>query len=118
MKVGILTYHRTNNYGACLQAVAMRLVLEKMGCEVYYVDYWPDYHANMYKLFSLGNLKGRSFKGKIGYLIRSLNGIKAKKKRIRNFNIFLDSLVNENLGSNIYLWYFVLSILIVELRPT
>ena len=62
MKIGILTYHRANNYGACLQAIATRLVLEGMGHEVYYVDYWPDYHANTYKVFSFANLKSMNLK--------------------------------------------------------
>lgn len=31
MKVGILTYHRARNYGAQLQAIALRMALEKLG---------------------------------------------------------------------------------------
>lgn len=46
MKIGILTYHRVPNYGALLQAVATRVVLQEMGHDVYYVDYYPEYHSN------------------------------------------------------------------------
>lgn len=93
MKIGILTYHRTNNYGACLQAVATRLVLEQMGHEAYYVDYWPKYHENSYKVFSLANLKSKNLNGKIAYLLGAFNGIKEKKERIYNFNIFLEKYI-------------------------
>ena len=35
MKIGILTYHRSHNYGALLQAIATRIVLKKMGHDAY-----------------------------------------------------------------------------------
>ena len=52
MKIGILTYHRSHNYGALLQAIALRHKLEQLGHEVYFIDYWPQYHQQIYKLFS------------------------------------------------------------------
>lgn len=39
MKVGILTFHNTINYGALLQAYALRNVLIEMGHDVYIIDY-------------------------------------------------------------------------------
>ena len=40
MKVGIITYHFANNYGAALQAYALQTVLEQeLGCEARVVDY-------------------------------------------------------------------------------
>lgn len=89
MKIGIVTYHRTNNYGACLQAVATRLFLEQMGHEAYYVDYWPKYHADTYKVFAWGNLKRYNLKGKIDYLISAFSNISEKRERVENFNLFL-----------------------------
>lgn len=50
MKIGILTYHRAHNYGAVLQAVASRYFLKKMNHEVFYIDYFPDYHKKWYTL--------------------------------------------------------------------
>lgn len=93
MKIGILTYHRANNYGACLQAVATRIVLEGMGHEVYYVDYWPDYHANTYKVFSCANLKSKNLKGKISYLLHAFRGLKEKRERIKNFEVFINKYI-------------------------
>lgn len=57
MKIGILTYHRSLNYGAVLQAVALRHVLSnKLGCCTTFVNYWPQYHADMYKVESWGEI--------------------------------------------------------------
>lgn len=50
MKIGILTYHRSHNYGALLQAIATRVVLERLGHEVHYIDYWPGYHKRVYAM--------------------------------------------------------------------
>lgn len=50
MKIGILTYHRAENYGAELQAVALRQYLTKQGAKVSFIDYYPDYHKKIYKL--------------------------------------------------------------------
>lgn len=51
MKIGILTYHRAYNYGAFLQAFALKSFLEKEGHEVSFVDYWPLDHENLYRLW-------------------------------------------------------------------
>lgn len=56
MKVGILTYHDANNYGAVLQAYALLAKLKELGHNVYVIDrvrtfkgwrYW--YHGYSYK---------------------------------------------------------------------
>ncbi len=41
MKVGILTYHHTTNYGATLQAYALWKVIKSQGYDVELVDYRP-----------------------------------------------------------------------------
>lgn len=85
MKIGILTYHRTLNYGACLQAVATRVVLEKQGHEVFYVDYWPEYHSRGYKAFSLNKfLKLPS----LGWKLRYIHSIAQRKQRNKSFESF------------------------------
>ncbi len=50
MKIGILTYHRAHNYGAMLQAYALRTFLCKNGYEVALIDYWPREHEKQYAL--------------------------------------------------------------------
>lgn len=42
MKVGILTFHWANNYGAVLQAYALCHVLNDMGHQVRFIDYAPE----------------------------------------------------------------------------
>lgn len=88
MKIGILTYHRTLNYGACLQAIATRFILEKMGHEAYYVDYWPEYHSLKYKAFSLKKFKYISILGGLKYIIDSIKYYRYRQERISNFEQF------------------------------
>lgn len=41
MKIGIVTFQRTDNYGAALQAFALQAFLSAQGHEVELIDYWP-----------------------------------------------------------------------------
>lgn len=88
MKIGILTYQRAENYGALLQAYALKTTLEQAGYNVEMVDYWPEYHENVFKLFSKTNFKKRSFLGKVKYLILfafSFNWLIKRKKNLNRF---------------------------------
>jgi len=49
MKVGILTYHHVENYGALLQAYALSEAVKNQGHEVEFIDYQP-YRAIIYYL--------------------------------------------------------------------
>ena len=75
MKIGILTYHRSHNYGALLQAVALRKVVEQLGHKAYYIDYFPDYHREMHKWLSIYNFNQQGPRGKIRYLKNCLKRI-------------------------------------------
>lgn len=88
MKIGIVTYHRAHNYGAVMQALATRFVLEEMGHEVYYVDYWPDYHKEMYALFPRKRFKKFNILQKAKFLLLLFIHYKSKKRRINNFEAF------------------------------
>lgn len=91
MKIGIVTYHRAHNYGAVMQALATRFVLEEMGHEAYYVDYWPDYHKEKYQVFPKNKFKKLRFLQKIKFLITLCLYYKSKKKRIENFETFFQT---------------------------
>lgn len=39
MRIGILTFHRADNFGAALQSYALQTYLEELGHEVYIIDY-------------------------------------------------------------------------------
>lgn len=53
MQIGILTFHRANNYGAVLQAYGLKKCCEEMGYEVNIIDYRPKYIENQYRYFSI-----------------------------------------------------------------
>ena len=94
MKIGILTYHRSHNYGALLQAIALRKVLSDMGNEVFFIDYWPNYHRHMYALFSvkwLINRPGR--KSKLLYIKDCLLHCSVRKQRKQNFDLFISHFI-------------------------
>lgn len=90
MKIGIVTYHRTLNYGAVMQSLATRFVLEEMGHEVYYVDYWPDYHKKLYEYFSFRVFFMSCLKrNMISYLELCI----WKKRRFDNFELFFKKFI-------------------------
>ena len=94
MKIGILTYHRSNNYGALLQAIALREVLARDGHDVFFIDYWPSYHRHMYALFSFASMMSRNgVRGKLGYLKFCIINYRHRKERKDNFNNFIDKFI-------------------------
>lgn len=90
MKIGILTYHRSHNYGALLQAIATRIFLEQMGHEVYYVDYWPKYHRRMYALINWRNIFSWHINRAYTYITQILmKTFQNRKLRINNMENFI-----------------------------
>lgn len=84
MKTGILTFHRATNYGAFLQAYAMKSFLNENGYAAEMVDYWPDAHANYVdrrKLTATGWLN--IAKQTVLYLLATPLFIKRKQKMRR-----------------------------------
>ncbi len=77
MKIGILTFHNADNYGAVLQCYALqeyvKSILRKED-KVYVVNYWSKKIRNIYKLFPQKN--GLKFKSIILDLYRSFHTIK------------------------------------------
>ena len=51
MKLGILTYHKAQNYGAVLQTYASQEVLKQLGHDVEVVDYYAPAIAKSYRFF-------------------------------------------------------------------
>lgn len=89
MKIGILTYHRSHNYGALLQAVALRNVLQSLHHEVYYIDYWPNYHRHIYELFSFRSMIKRGTRNGFKYFLECMKYYSIRKRRIDSFKIFI-----------------------------
>lgn len=86
MKIGILTYHRAENYGALLQAYAMMTYLCSLGHDVSFVDYWPKYHSDYFRIFSWKEFLKRSRNGKILMIINTILPTKhIRKYRFQRF---------------------------------
>lgn len=94
MKIGILTYHRSHNYGALLQAIALRFKLTSYGHNVAFVDYWPDYHKEMYRPISFKRLKMGRIPGRIKYLADTFLRLPKIIARINCFNKFIDTYIS------------------------
>lgn len=89
MRIGILTYHRSHNFGALLQAIATRKVLIDAGHDVFYIDYWPDYHRAMYSLFSFGELRRLEKRDKLKYSLDKIINFSQNIKRKVKYEKFI-----------------------------
>lgn len=88
MKIGILTFHRTPNYGAQLQAYALRKYIESLGHEVHIIDYWPNYRNERAKFISFEEMKQMSLRAKILYLYNKVFTCLRFYKRIHSTEEF------------------------------
>ena len=100
MKIGILTYHRSHNYGALLQAYALKHFLMKQGYnDVEFVDYFPDYHRDMYANIERKKFKNLPLLKKIKYPLylafRYYPLYFTKERRRKNFNKFIEKYIIE-----------------------
>jgi hypothetical protein len=88
MKLGILTFQCTQNYGAVLQAYALKYYLEKLGYSVEIINYTPSYLTERYKVFD----SKRIFKGAVLKILPSffkeLLLLRRRLIRTHNFNSF------------------------------
>ena len=84
-KVGIVTFHSTNNYGAALQCYALQKALEKINFDSYVINYTADMLKRPYGMTALKE-KGivRFILGNIYFLLRSF--------RNRNFSAFREKI--------------------------
>lgn len=96
MRIGTLTYHRADNYGAVLQAYALFKYLQNLGHEVEIIDYWPHYHASVYRLWCWNSIYYRSLgkKGKLLYLLHFPMQLWRNNIRKSNFDIFRNHYLN------------------------
>ncbi len=80
MKVGILTFHGANNYGAVLQVYGLKKICESIGYSVHVIDYAPRYISKQYNYFSVSkDLKLNFIK------LRNVFGNIQKKRKFDSF---------------------------------
>ncbi|MGF1872895.1 MULTISPECIES: polysaccharide pyruvyl transferase family protein [Photobacterium] len=100
MKIGILTFHRAHNYGAVLQAYAMKYNYSKHG-ETELIDYWPDYHGADYDLLDKRFLnKDISFLQRVKYLKSSIKRLLIAPIRLARHGKFKHFINNNFVNCN------------------
>lgn len=67
MKIGIITFHNSDNYGAVLQTLALQKKLSELNNDVYIINYICKSKINMYKIFRIN--KNNSIKSNIRAVI-------------------------------------------------
>ncbi len=90
MTIGTLTYHKADNYGAVLQAYALCQYLYEQGYNAGNIDYWPQHHADVYKLWCWDNnyFHYQGIRGKVKYLCFFPSILLRNCRRKYNFNKF------------------------------
>lgn len=88
MKVGIITFHRALNYGALLQAFALRYSLTKLGVDAQVLDYRNSVIEEMYYYPSLQ--QRTTFRDKVKCLIQG----KSELKRRFKFDVYRKNYLN------------------------
>lgn len=95
-KVGIITFHEALNYGAVLQAYALKTVCEELGCEAHIVDY--NYGGIEEKVAPVSKfLAAANKKAALPGLVRGLLGYFGDKKRELAFASFRKRYLNESI---------------------
>lgn len=84
MKIGIITFHRSENYGSALQAAALSTVLKQLGHDPVFIDYVCDKDYKQYKLF-----RTYLYKQNFRSLIADILFLKVNYKRKKNFDNFI-----------------------------
>lgn len=84
MRIGILTFHRADNYGAVLQSFALQETLRRKGHDVRVIDYRQPWIEEFYRWFSLRMFR----RDGIPYLKKNLKKFLLAPCRRRNFAAF------------------------------
>lgn len=88
MTIGIVTYYRSENYGAMLQSYASRNILKEMGHKVKYVSYWPEHQRRTYRIVDFNYLETISTRAKLIYLRHLAQVFVPKLLRKLHFKVF------------------------------
>lgn len=86
-KVGIITYHRSINYGAMLQAYALRHTVQELGYDAEVIDYGK---IGQNKIFYWSTVSAKAI---IGSFINNFLRLFGEKRRIAKFNKFSEEII-------------------------
>lgn len=96
MRIGILTYSRAYNYGAFLQAYALKTYIESLGHTVEFVDYESERHSSAYSCFNREFFKSLGLRGKLSYFVKSVVSLRRNLIRHRKMDNLQRRLLNLN----------------------
>lgn len=96
MKIKILTYHRAHNYGAVLQAFALKEIIKDLGYEVEIIDYWSWNHQGDYQL--IPKFRRSSIRSTLSSFIQLLVKIIPILARRYRFNFFIRNFLVQRSG--------------------
>ena len=86
MKIGIITYHDTLNYGAALQAYATQAALRALGVDAEIIDYTNEIRSAFYSVRH--RFQGQLRRGQFGLALKTLLGAPLIQRRQRHFSLF------------------------------
>lgn len=95
MKIGILTFHYCNNFGAALQAYALKNVLVEMGEDVFFVQHYIDGILPHEKQIKEILNENNTFINKIRLLFFYFKHFSITKQHLNRFNSFRNKYFNE-----------------------
>lgn len=88
-KIGILTFHRAENFGAVLQAFSLQSYLEEEGYEAVFIDYRCKSIENNYKLFDINRyISTHKLKDKLSIAKRQLFTLSDRYKKKMAYRAF------------------------------
>lgn len=96
MKIGIITFHSAHNYGAVLQAFALKEYLSKQGHDVHVINYKIKEIENVYKLIKIKKSKYRVV-NKLKRTVKNLKLHLFERKRLyrrQKFEEFINTQLN------------------------
>lgn len=94
MKIGILTFHCADNYGAVLQTYGLQEYLKSLGHEVYVIDYCPQYLLKPYKIFEWKRYSTQSVIRNLLLFFRAIWASPIRLKRKKKFSRFRHNWIN------------------------
>lgn len=87
-KVGIITFHRAHNYGAVLQCLALKTVVEDLGYEAHVIDHRNKEIEKYYKLLN-SDILGSGVFQVLNSALKFGLVLSPKLRRIRKFKSFI-----------------------------
>lgn len=90
MKIGIITFHRADNYGAVLQNFALQAILVKKGMQVYTIDYRSAAIEEAYKLKIMSDNE-ESMIHRVKETLKNILRYSKLKKKKEAFKCFRDN---------------------------